>query len=160
MLHVSRSTRALFLVLALLVALHGWLRMAEQGRYSPPPVVTRFLLWEPLRQREAVLADLEAARELCRITNELAMAVADGRLTLWEGAARLRDTYRAASNLPWAHIERRFPGMSDEERCCRLLIGEVRALGGPVRERAQAVAAHLEAQLDKELERGPLSLPR
>ena len=160
MLRLSRSTAALFLMAALLQALHDWWRVAERLGYLPPPAVTRLLQREPLRQRAAVLADLEAARDRCRVGRDLAVAVVDGRLTLWEGAARLRDTYRGARDFPWEPVERRFPASSDEERCCRLLIELVRSLEGPVRERARATAPRLEAQLEEELRRGPLSLPR
>ena len=55
-------------------------------------------------------------------------------------------------------VERRFPDASDEERRCRLLIGEVRALEGRDGERARAAARRLEADLESELQRGSLTL--
>jgi len=156
---LSRSTVALFLGASLLNALYGWLSVAEQVGYSPPPLVSRLLLREPLERQATVRAELAATLERHRRTEELARAVMQGRLPLREGAARLRDLYRAAPDFPWVTVERRFPDASDEERCCRLLIDEVRALGGPERERAQLVDLRLEAELERELRRGPLSLP-
>jgi hypothetical protein len=159
MLRLSRPTIALFLGVALLNALHGWALVAEQAGYTAPPAVSRLLLRDVLERRAAVLANLDGARGRQRGAQELAAAVAQGRLTLYEGAARLRDLYRGAPDFPWQAVERRFPGASDEERCCRLLLGEIRSLEGPDREQAQAVALRLEAELEDELRRGTLSLP-
>jgi hypothetical protein len=116
------------------------------------------LLGDALERRAEVQADLAATLERRRRAEELATAVVEGRLTLREGAARLRDMYRAAPDFPWQAVERRFPAATDEERCCRLLIGEVRSLEGPQRERARAVATRLEGELEADLRRGPLSL--
>src|SRR5579884_3133201 len=150
---LSRVTVALFLGACLLSATHGWMRLAELWGYSLPPSVTHLLLRPALERREAVRAEVDAALERRRRAEELATAVVQERLTLREGAARLRDLYRSAPDFPWQAVERRFPGASDEECCCRLLIGEVASLEGPQREHARAVALRLEAELEGDLRR-------
>ena len=144
---LSQSTAALVLGLGLLVGLDGWLRVAERAGYSLPPALGRPLLGEALARQAAVQDEMAAACERSRRNEELARAVLRGDLTLREGAARLRDLYRAAPNFPWRNVARRFPGASEEECCCRLLIDQVRGLGGADRERAQAAALQLEAEL-------------
>jgi hypothetical protein len=153
---LSRSTVALLLVLALLSGLDGWLRLAERSGCSAPPALSRLLLREALERQTAVRADVAAALERRRRVEELARAVAQGRLTLREGAARLREVYRVPG-FPWQAVERRFPGASEEECCCRLLIGEVRSLEGLDREQARAAAPRLEAELESALRGGALS---
>jgi hypothetical protein len=159
MLRFSRPTIALFLGVSLLNALHGWILVAEQAGCPTPPVIGRLLLRDALDRRAAVLTELDAARGRQRGAQELATAVAQDRLTLYEGAARLRELYRGAPDCLWQGVERRFPGASEEERLCRLLLGEIRSVEGPEREQAQAAAPRLEAELEDRLRRGTLSLP-
>jgi hypothetical protein len=156
--HFSRSTVALFLTAALVTALHGWLRVAEQTGHSSAPVVGPLLLREPLRRQAEVRRRLAEQRERRGRARELAVAAAEGRLTLWEAAARLRELYRAAPDFPWVAVEMKFPDASDEERCCRLLITEVRSLEDPDGERART-ARRLEDDLESALRQGTLSLP-
>ena len=144
----SQSTAALLLGLGLLTALDGWLRVAEGAGYSLPPALTRPFLRDALDRRAAVRADLDATLERSRRIEELARAVMQDRLTPREGAARLRDLYRAAPEFLWETVGRRFPGASEEECCCRLLIAHLRSLEGPDRERARATARRLEAELE------------
>jgi hypothetical protein len=155
MLRLSRSATALVVGAALLSAMHGWVRVAESAGISAPPAVQRLLLRDVLHRRTALYADLDAARERNRRAEELAVAVVEGRLTLQEAAGALGRMFQEAPDYPWITVERRYPGASDEERCCRLLIGRIRALEGPRRERAQAVASRLEAQLDNDLTHVP-----
>jgi hypothetical protein len=153
----SRSTLALFLTAALITGLHGWLRLAERTGFSPAPVFDRVMLCDSLERQAAVRGRVAVTMERRRQAQELAEEVAEGRLGLREGAARLRELYQAAPDFPWVAVERRFPGASDEERCCRLLIGEVKALEERDGERARAAALRLEADLDGELQHGPLT---
>jgi hypothetical protein len=143
---LSHSTVALILGLGLLVALDGWLRVAERAGYSLPPALGRPLLREALAEQAAVRGQLAATLERERRFEELARAVMDGHLTLREAAAQLRELYRVP-DFPWETVARRFPGASEEECCCRMLIQELRSLEGPDRERAQSVAYRLEAEL-------------
>ena len=153
---LSRSTAALLLVLALLNGLDGWLRLADWAGYSAPPALSRLLLRDALERQATVRADVAAALERRRRVEELAQAVAGGRLTLREGAAQLREVYRVPG-FPWQTVQWQFPGASEEECCCRLLIGEVRSLQGPDRERARAAARRLEGELEAALRGGPTS---
>jgi hypothetical protein len=57
--------------------------------------------------------------------------------------------------LAWDRFRERFPGASDDERFCRMLIDRVAGLAGSNR----AVVARLEADLEEQLRRGPLRLP-
>ncbi len=159
MAQFSRLTIGLFLSVLLLGALSDWLRLAEQAGFSGPGALRRLVLREALNDQASVRAELASTQERRRQTEELTLATLNGRVTLHEGAAQLRDLYRAAPRFPWATVVRRFPGASDEECCCRLLISEVRSLEGPQREQAQAVALRLETELEDELRVGSLSLP-
>jgi hypothetical protein len=146
--HFSRSTLALFLTAALMSALQGWLRLAEHTGHSPAPALSRLMLRESVERQAAMQGRVAVTMERRRQARELAGEVAEGRLELREGAARLRELYRGAPDFPWVAVERRFPDASDEERCCRLLIGEVEALEGRDGERARAAVRRLEADLE------------
>lgn len=147
----TQLTFALVIGLGLLIAMDGWLRVADRVGYSLPPGLSRPFLREALERQTAMRADMAATVERGRRADELAMAVMRGRLTLHEGAARLRELYAAPPQFPWEMVRRQFPGAADEECCCRLLIGKLRTLEGPDRERARAVAIRLEVELDGEL---------
>jgi hypothetical protein len=149
---LSRPTASLILAAALLSALDGWSRVAQLAGVSPQAAARPFL--RPAEERRAALdADLAATEARRQRTKELAADVAEGRLELTEAAARLREMYRAVPDFPWQTVRRRFPGASDEECCCRLMMAEVEALLGPDSERARAVAPRLEAQLQQLLAR-------
>jgi len=145
---LSQSTVALILGLGLLVGLDGWLRVAERAGYTPPPALSRPLLREALDRRAVMETNLAAVLERQRLAEDVARAVMQERLTLREGAVRLRDVYRAAPNFPWDTVARKFPGASEEECCCRLLIGQLKSMEGPDREQARAAASRLEAELE------------
>jgi hypothetical protein len=153
MLRASTSTTVLLLLLVVLPALDGWCHVANWASVAAPPSVSRVLLRPALEQQTAVRARLAATLERRRRAEELAMAVVEERLTLEEAAARLGDMYRAAPDFPWHTVRNAFPGASDEECSCRLLIAEIRALGGPDREHFQAIASRLEDVLEYRLER-------
>jgi hypothetical protein len=92
---------------------------------------------------------------------QVADAVIDGRLGLLEAAARFRDL-TPADEATRHCLQAVYPGVSDNERFCRAVIGWVR---GTVRERAPAEAhrraARLEAELEGYLRRdGRVALPR
>jgi hypothetical protein len=148
MLRSSAWGIALLVGAGLVSATHSWVGLAERAGVGPPSALSRVVLRKPLERETAVRARLAAALDRRRRAEELAVAVVEGRLTLHEGASALHEMYRAAPDFPWHTVRWRFPGASDEECACRLLITELRALGGPGRERARAVALRLEAELD------------
>ncbi len=150
MAHSSRSTVALCLIAALATALHGWLQVAERAGYSPAPVLERVFCHGELERFETGQQRVAATVERHRRTEELATDVADGRIPLREGAARLRELFRATPDFPWHAVERKYPGISDEERCCRLLIAEVGKLEHRNPEQAQAAMDRLEADYSRE----------
>jgi hypothetical protein len=155
----TQSTFALVIGLGLLIAVDGWLRVADRVGYSLPSGLSRPFLREALQRQTTMRAEMAATVERGRRARELAMAVMEGRLTLHEGAARLRALYAAPPQFPWEMVHQQFPGASDEECCCRLLIGQLRTLEGPNRELARAVAIRLEIELDSELRGYSLSEP-
>ncbi len=112
---------------------------------------------ERRRQLDAEVAAEQARR---RQIDELDREVAAGRLSLLDGASRLRELHRGGPPSVWLNACRRFPDMSDEERSCRLLIGDVEAYVLAVDSpRAAAVVARLEAELGDHLRRGTLRPP-
>ncbi len=153
MLRASVTNTVLLLLLVLLPALHGWLQLADRTGIAAPPAISQFLLRSAVERRTAVRARLAATLERRRRAEELATDVAHDRLTLQEAAASLGEMYRSAPDFPWQTVRTRFPGASDHECSCRLVIGEVRALAGLEREHFQAVACRLEAELEAALER-------
>jgi hypothetical protein len=153
MLRASTSTTILLLLLVVLPALDGWRQVANWAGAAAPPCVSRVLLRPALEQQTAVRARLAATLERRRRAEELAMAVVEERMTLEEAATRLGKMYRAAPDFPWHTVQQTFPRASDQECSCRLLIAEVRALGGPDREHLQAIAFRLEEELEYRLER-------
>jgi hypothetical protein len=108
---------------------------------------------EDLNRHRAVL------RRRAEVKTGLVRDVADGRLTLLEAAARLRELDRATPDFPWEVFRLGRPGMSDEERHCRELIGHLR--GDVVLESGDEneVVRRWEEELRLHLERGTLQLP-
>ena len=114
-------------------------------------------------QRDAAYAEeLDRANEeeVRRVfaKQEAVLGVLEGRLTLWQAAAR----FRVLDDAPPRFTPRKFPGhspMTPEERCCREVIAwaegeEARRPGG-----GEGVAGRLAAELEEALRHGPLSLP-
>jgi hypothetical protein len=150
MRHSSRSTVALCLVAALVTALQGWVQIADRAGIAPPPILGRLFLRTELENYEAGRQRVTDTTERRRRAQDLAGDVAEGRVTLHDGAGRLRELFRTTPDFPWAAVERKYPGISDEERCCRLLIAEVARLPDRDPEQARAAVRRLEADLERE----------
>jgi hypothetical protein len=145
---------------ALLSALVAWERAT--GGLSSAPISD--LLFPDLRaakeQRGQLAADIAAGQLRCRQLDELGREAAAGRLSLVEGAARLRELYREEPEAVWVNVCRRFPDASDDERYCRLLIDRVEShMLVADRARAPFVVGRLEAELREHIRRGTLRLP-
>jgi hypothetical protein len=115
------------------------------------PEFGRQLERERLRSAELDV-DLKHALERLEAEKRLVAEVIDGRRTLWEAAARLRDLPHAAPSF-WEMFRLDVEGTSDDEKMCRHVIGWVRASAppGPDQARAAAVADRLQAELDERL---------
>jgi hypothetical protein len=76
-----------------------------------------------LQQEEAYGTELdrEAEETFRRLAarDEAVRDVLDGRLTLWQAAARFRDLDATAPACARRDLARCFPGISEDERCCR-----------------------------------------
>jgi hypothetical protein len=104
------------------------------------------------RAREAVQVRLRAKAVIAR-------DVTEGRLTLQEAAARMRDLDRRTPGFQWEMFRLQHPSATDEERHCREVIGHIRSnipLGPPLTEE---LVRRLEAELQGHLNRGTLRLP-
>jgi hypothetical protein len=79
-----------------------------------------------MRRGEADAADMDRQSEetVRRVTakEEAVQEVLDGRLTLWQAAARFRDLDATAPASARRQAARRFPGLSEDERSCRQVI--------------------------------------
>ncbi len=147
-------------VAALLSALAAWENAT--GGLSNGPLCD--LLFPNVRdakdRRRQIEAEVAAEQARRRQLDELTRAVEAGRVSLLEGAGRLRELYRGEPPSVWFNVCRRFPNASDEERYCRLLIGEVEAHAQVAdRARAPALVAGLEAELREHIRHGTLRLP-
>jgi hypothetical protein len=157
-------TRGFLLVGAVLAALAGVLYL-----FPGPAARLGLDFWNvpevglDMGQAEADAADLErqseaTVRRLVAKEDTLRELV-DGRLTLWQAAARFRDLDATAPASARREAERRFPGIPAEERCCRLVIAwaaawEERQPGG-----GTGRSRRLTAELEDALRHGRLSLP-
>jgi hypothetical protein len=127
-------------------------------------------LWRAAWPEDAVRREAARERELHRKSRaclvrlarkaEVARALASGRMTLPEAAARLGALNRLPPEVPWRLFRDGYPGASDEERFCREALywaeGEL-CEGDPCE--AAATLGRLEAELDGLLRRGTLRLP-
>jgi hypothetical protein len=106
-------------------------------------------------------ADRQTAEVVRRQQVRLAVArdLTDGRLTLLEAAARMRDLDRHVPGFYWAGFRRGLPGASDDERHCREAIGWVVAALPPDDPRGEGAVRRLKAELLQHLARGSLHLP-
>src|SRR5947209_9132056 len=116
-----------------------------------------------MQQAEAAGAELERQNEQAVrrvVAKEGAVQdLLDGRLTLWQAAARFRVLDGTAPASARREAARRFPDISEEERCCRLAIAwaaeaDEKRPGGET-----GLGGRLTAALEEALRRGPLSLP-
>jgi hypothetical protein len=158
MLRLSRSTVGLAVGAALLSALAGWDRLAEERGQSPLSSFGGRAVPGVMDKGRELDGRMAAALARSRRIDEVAGDVADSRLSLLDGAARLRDIHRAAPAFAWERFRERYPGASDDERFCRLLIDRVAARSGQDRDRMRSVVARLEAEVEKRLGQGALRL--
>jgi hypothetical protein len=144
---------------ALLSALAAW--EGAVGGLSNGPMADLLFpsLREAKQQRRQLDADYLAEQVRWQQRMELIKATAAGRVSLLDGAGRLRELYRAEPESVWINVRRRFPNASDEERYCRLLIGDVESylrMGDPAK--ARSVVARLQDELQEHIRRGTLRL--
>jgi hypothetical protein len=144
---------------SLLAALLTWAsRPAEEPAGAPPPAVSHLLLRDALNRKQELKAEIAAGLAREQQTDDVAEEVAAGRLSLLEGAGRVRAVWRGMPAEVWNGLRLRIPAASDDERLCRMLIGKVQLTRWRDPGRA-AVAARLAAELEEHLRRGPLKLP-
>jgi hypothetical protein len=105
---------------------------------------------------EAQAAVVAAKKE---VRKRVAREVIAGRLSLAQGAARLRDISLADPGFQLGFFRMLCPGATDEERYCRGVITWARMSLPAEPERARAAADKMEAELTELLRRGPLHLP-
>jgi hypothetical protein len=118
-------------------------------------------LQEGQRQSAELAAQLDAARRSQEIRRQVVGEVIEQRLSLRAAAARFRDLNAGDADATY-RLRYSFPGQSDEERYCRWVIrfadNRLKEQGYP--DRATAVTASLEAELEEHLQRdGALRLP-
>ncbi len=108
-------------------------------------------LLDQRRQRavQSLAAEIQTIKEL-----------ADHRLTLPAAAARFRALAldRRGLGISLEHFRRCFPGRTDAERWCRRVIALMR-VGVPGQPDLTARADELDAELTRDLARGPLHFP-
>jgi hypothetical protein len=156
----SQPTVGLMFVAALLSALHLWDRMSReiQSEYLASQIA-RWTTPQLLRRQQEIDARTDEVMNRMWQGDEVADAVANGRMSLLEGAARVRDISTAAPAFSWLHFRASYAGASDDERFCRALILRLGNLLGRDEDRARAVVARLEAELREHRDRGTLHLP-
>ena len=159
MLRPSRPTLCLLITAALLSALYECQRRAEE--WDASPLAAGALRLAPWVSEDTRALNGRLARTVARSQqlDELAAEVAAGRVSLLDGAARLRDLYRAAPDFGWERFRQGHPAASDDERFARALIERVGGLFWEEPERAQAETARLESELEAHLRNGTLRLP-
>ena len=118
-------------------------------------------MWEEAERRErlseALDRDCAAAHECNRAKQEVAVAVAEGRLTLWQAAGRFHALHGRPAGYSDLFREKN-PGRSDGECLCRNVIAWAQAQAE--RSRREEVSARLERELQDRLAAGvPLPLP-
>jgi hypothetical protein len=96
-------------------------------------------------------ADLEVARRLLRKKEQIVQQVCRGQLDLLTAAARFREVTRTAERGGWSELCR--PGPQDAESVCRTVIAWAGLALADRPERAAAVTARLEAELETNLAR-------
>ncbi len=159
MLRLSRPTTSLLTAAALLSALTAWDGCAEQWDVSPLSRLGSLSVPQLREDQEKLAAQQAEVTERTRRLQEVTDAVVAGRLSLLDAAARVRDIQSASPYFPWDRFRASYPGATDDERFCRMVIGMVYApelKDGPQR---VALAARLTAELEEHLRRGTLHLP-
>jgi hypothetical protein len=90
---------------------------------------------------------------------EVVPEVLAGRLTLWQAAARFRALDATASPRIRKSLGEGFPGIAEDERCCRKVITWVARREAERPDGGHGVAQRLAAELEDALRHGRLSLP-
>jgi hypothetical protein len=160
-MNITRGFFALGAVLTVLVGLlclfPGTTRRLGLDFWSIPDLTLE------LQQDEAdrIELDRQSKRDIGRVTAKAGAAqeVMEGRLTLWQAAALFRVLEADEQALNRRIRARRYPAATDEERCCREVIGWVAAKEEKQPEGGQGVARRLTAELEDALRRDRLSLP-
>jgi hypothetical protein len=122
---LSHTTICLCAAAGVLTALAAWEEATDGSGESPIGRIFVPGMHRIRQRREQLQAHVAAQQDQRRQTHELVVEIAAGRTTLPEGAARLRELYRPLPPIVWECVCRRMPDVSDEERYCRLVIGEV-----------------------------------
>jgi hypothetical protein len=108
-------------------------------------------------------AKLEVTRKLVlartRARRDIALALAEGRLSLPEAGERLREIDLSGPVFRWQDFRAFFPGDSDEERFCRKAIAHAEGYLVNQPEQALALRIRLEEELRQAVRRGPLRSP-
>jgi hypothetical protein len=150
------TTAGVCVLLVCLVGLLQWRRQPDPGREELPEV-SPVLSGEDLRTQQldekyqGVLQRVEAKRV---ITRELA----DGRLTLLQAAARIRDIDQQSPDFDLERFRSYYLGSSDDERHCRELIERFRS-SQPPGPQTEALARRYEDEMHELAHHGTLRLP-
>jgi hypothetical protein len=115
-------------------------------------------LAEAQRRSESLDHALQDTARRLEAKEALARALAAGRVTLLEAAARLRDLDRGKPDFNWEEFRRAFRGASDDERHCREVIKWVRMVNVVDTPQDEATARRLEAELQYHIDHGTLRL--
>jgi hypothetical protein len=110
-------------------------------------------------RRQELRAESQATSVRLELRQEIAGRVAQGRLSLLEGAARFRALDREEPPVVQARLYTDYPAGTAEECCCRHLIEWVRAWLEDNPRPDPGIPGRLEAELDEYLRRGTLRLP-
>jgi hypothetical protein len=121
------------------------------------------LAWGTLEDEKQRERDLDARQEALfrcmEAKNQLVREVIAGRLSLLEGAARLRELCRSTPGVIEDLRRRAWLGDTDEERACRDIIARAQSLLDDEPEKAQEVARRLDAELREWLRGSTPALP-
>ena len=114
----------------------------------------------PREQAREARAD-RALQDVIRRTaakQAIALDLVHGRLSLLEGAARMRDLDRAAPDFAWEYFRLAYPAASDDERHCLEAIRQVRGALLPSDPAGEAAARRFEDELRGHIINGTLCL--
>jgi hypothetical protein len=151
MLRLSRPIAGLLATTALLSGLSVWQGYSDGERTAPLSVVGDWV-----QKRVSDVRPIDESRPIAAqqaITNkleELTVAVAEGRVSLVDGAERLRGICCEIPTFSWGRFREVTPGATDEERWRRALIARVAYRLKGDEERARMVVARLGAELEEQ----------
>jgi len=147
MMRLSRPIIGLFALAALLSVANLWEGCADGERTAPLTAVGEWAEARAGTKQSNWDAEVKTRRAATERLEKLTLDVADGRVSLVDGAARLREEFLAKRTFPWKRFRETTPGDTDEERFCRNLIDRIALRLRDEPERVRAVVAHLEAEL-------------